>query len=161
MTDFFDLRELRTALGRFATGVTVVTTLGTGGKTEGITANSFSSLSLEPPLILWCIGKTAPTHEIFMSCTHFAVNVLSAEQLTLSDHFATSSEDKFIGVEWRSGISGIPLLKNVLACFECQSYDQHDGGDHTILVGKVESFTHKEGEPLLFSAGKYGNASDR
>ena len=155
MNQFNNEREFRNALGRFATGVTVVTTIGPGDKAEGITANSFSALSLEPPLILWCIGKTTLTHKCFTECTHFSVNVLTADQLDLSKRFAGPSDDKFAGLEWRKGIGGVPLLKGSLALFECENYQNYDGGDHTILVGKVCNFSYTEGVPLLFNAGRY------
>ena len=159
MNQFDNQREFRNALGRFATGVTVVTTLGPSGKAEGITANSFSALSLEPQLILWCIGKSTPTYKSFITCTHFSVNVLKADQLDLSNHFAGPSDDKFEGLEWNKGGRGVPLLKDCLAFFECENYQNHDGGDHTILVGKVYNFAYGEGAPLLFNAGKYEGAN--
>ncbi len=155
MNQFNNQREFRNALGRFATGVTVITTLGPGGKAEGITANSFTALSLEPPLILWCIAKSTPAHKFFTACTYFSVNVLKADQLDLCSRFAGPSDNKFEGVEWRKGGGGVPLLKDSLAFFECENYEFHDGGDHTILVGKVYNFSYTEGAPLLFNAGKY------
>ena len=148
-------REYRTALGRFAAGVTVITTVGSEGKPEGMTANSFSGLSLEPPLIHWCIGKSAPTHDTFRASEHFAVNILRADQQQISNQFATPSADKFIGIDWRPGLGGGPIIDDALAVFECSNWGQNEGGDHTILVGEVESFTYRDGDPLLFSAGKY------
>ncbi|MBM08462.1 MAG: hypothetical protein CMF69_02635 [Magnetovibrio sp.] len=155
MNQFDNQREFRNALGRFATGVTVVTTIGPSGKAEGITANSFSALSLKPPLILWCIGKSTPTYKSFITCTHFSVNVLKADQLDISRRFATASHDKFAGLDWREGAGGVPLLNDSLAAFECEFYANHEGGDHSILVGKVYNFSYTDGAPLLFNAGKY------
>ena len=155
MNQFDNQREFRNALGRFATGVTVVTTLGPSGEAEGITANSFSALSLEPPLILWCIGKSTPTYKSFITCTHFSVNVLKADQLDISRRFAKAANDKFAGLNWREGAGGVPLLNDSLAVFECENYANYDGGDHSILVGNVYSFSYTDGAALLFNAGKY------
>ena len=151
----FDQREFRNALGRFATGVTVITTVGPSGKPEGMTANSFSGLSLEPPLVQWCIGKSSPTHDIFAGAEHFVINILRADHQHLSNQFATPAEDKFAGVDWRPGLGGCPIIGEPLALFECRNAAQHAGGDHTILIGAVERFEYHEGAPLLFSSGKY------
>ena len=155
----FDQREFRNALGRFATGVTVITTVGPGGNPEGLTANSFSGLSLEPPLVQWCIGKSAPTHDIFRDWSHFTINILRADQRQMSNQFATSAEDKFVGVDWHPGLGGCPIVGDPLAVFECTNWAQHYGGDHTILIGEVEKFTYHDGDPLLFSAGKYAHVA--
>ena len=155
----FDQREFRNALGRFATGVTVITTIGPDGNPEGMTANSFSGLSLEPPLVQWCIGKSAPTHDIFRDCGHFIINILRADQRQMSNQFATPAEDKFVDVVWHPGLGGCPIVGDPLAIFECASWAQHDGGDHTILIGQVEKFTYYDGDPLLFNAGKYAHVA--
>ena len=155
----FDQKEFRNALGRFATGVTVITTIGPGGNPEGMTANSFSGLSLDPPLVQWCIGKLAPTHDIFRDCNHFTINVLRADQRRMSNQFATPAEDKFVDVDWQPGLGGCPIVGDPLAIFECTNWAQHEGGDHTILIGEVEKFTYHDGDPLLFSAGKYAHAA--
>lgn len=160
MSTSVDHREFRNALGRFATGIAVITTIGPGGKPEGMTANSFGALSLDPPLIHWCIGKTAPTHGIFLACGHFAINILRASQRHLSNHFATPAEDKFAGMDWYPGTDGVPLLDDSLASFECRNEARHDAGDHTIMVGRVAKFAYNDGDPLLFSAGKYAVASN-
>ncbi|MEK9725913.1 MAG: flavin reductase family protein [Rhodospirillaceae bacterium] len=160
MTDGgFDQREFRNALGRFATGVTVITTVGPGGKPEGMTANSFGGLSLDPALVHWCIGRTAPSHDIFAGADHFAINILRADQRLLSNQFATPAEDKFAGVDWRPGLGGCLLLAGALATFECRSHCRHPGGDHTILVGAVERFAYEDGPALLFNAGNYALAA--
>ena len=155
----FDQREFRNALGRFATGVTVITTVGPGGNPEGMTANSFSGLSLEPPLVQWCIGKSAPPHDIFRDCNHFTINVLRVDQRETSNQFATPAADKFVDVDWQPGLGGCPIVGDPLAVFECANWAQHEGGDHTILIGEVEKFTYQNGDPLLFSSGKYAHVA--
>lgn len=144
-------RELRRALGRFATGITVVTTRGP----EGMTANAFSALSLAPPLVLWCVRRNAPSRASFERGRYFAVNVLASDQRSLSVRFATPAKDKFAGVKCHKGLGGLPLIAGALACFECQQYCRYDGGDHLIFVGQVKRFSYRDGEPLLFSAGRY------
>jgi len=156
----FNQREFRNALGRFATGIAVITTIGDGGKAEGMTANSFGALSLDPPLVHWCIGKSTYSHDAFCNSSHFAINVLRADQRDLSNKFATPTTDKFSAVNWKSGIGGVPLLEDPLALFECRNEARHDAGDHTILIGAVEKFNYIDGSPLLFSAGKYAVAAD-
>jgi 4-hydroxyphenylacetate 3-hydroxylase, reductase component len=151
----FDQRTLRDALGRFATGITVITTMGPGGKPEGLTANSFSALSLDPPLILWCLTKAAPSCPAFSNCSHFAINILRDDQRELSNRFAKSAEDKFADMEWVPGLGGAPLLQNTLAQFECRNENRYEGGDHMIFIGAVEQLNHWEGDPLLFNAGRY------
>ncbi|MDH5749488.1 MAG: flavin reductase family protein [Rhodospirillales bacterium] len=151
----FDQRDFRNALGRFATGVTVITTMGPGGKPEGLTVNSFSAVSLDEPLILWCMAKSSPSLPIFMETGHFAVNVLTSSQQNLSNTFSASAKDKFSGVEWRQGLGGAPVLNGCLASFECRNSAQHEGGDHLILIGAVEKYDYHEGQPLLFLSGNY------
>lgn len=155
----FDQRDFRDALGRFATGITVITAKGPKGKPEGLTANSFSAVSLEPPLILWCLGKQATSRQAFEACSHFTVNVLEAGQRALSHRFATPAEDKFAGLDWSPGLGGAPVFPDCLARFECRNTHCHDGGDHLILIGRVERYSHRRGAPLLFNAGKYGIAA--
>ncbi|MBV9608696.1 MAG: flavin reductase, partial [Acidobacteria bacterium] len=151
----FDKRDYRRALGQFATGVTVVTARGRNGNRIGMTVNSFSSVSLEPPLILWSIAKNAASYADFMTATHFAVNVLEAKQHHLSRQFSTPMEDKFAGVEFREGPGGIALLEGVTAHFVCRKVRQYDGGDHIIFLGEVEQYEYHEGEPLVFHSGRY------
>ena len=150
-----DLRELRNALGQFATGVTVITTQAVDGRPVGVTANSFSSLSLEPPLVLWCLARDATSLPVFRDCTHFGVNVLSSGQHHLSRLFATSGADKFGGTEVRDGPSGVPLVEGSLAHFVCRNVRQIDAGDHVIVIGEVEHFETFDGEPLVFHSGSY------
>jgi flavin reductase (DIM6/NTAB) family NADH-FMN oxidoreductase RutF len=148
-------RDLRSALGRFATGVTIVTTREDGGKLEGLTANSFSSVSLNPPLVLWSLSERAASLPVFMRTGWFAVNVLGSHQHHLSGHFAAAVADKFSGVDFVEGLGGCPVLADSLACFECSVFDRVAAGDHVIFLGQVERMTHRDGEPLLFSSGRY------
>jgi flavin reductase (DIM6/NTAB) family NADH-FMN oxidoreductase RutF len=151
----FDLRDFRGALGQFATGVTVVTTVGVDGRKVGMTANSFTSVSMEPPLVLWCPSKRAPSLADFEESTHFAINILASDQHVLSRQFATPSADKFAGAETSEGIAGIPLLDGAVATFQCRTVSRHDAGDHVIYVGEVEKYENAGGDPLVFHAGKY------
>lgn len=151
----FDLRDFRGALGQFATGVTVVTTLGVDGRKVGMTANSFTSVSMEPPLILWCPSKRAPSLADFEESTHFAINILASDQHVLSRQFATPAIDKFAGAETSEGIAGVPLLDGAVATFQCRTVSRHDAGDHVIYVGEVEKYENAGGDPLVFHAGKY------
>ncbi|MGH9580298.1 MAG: styrene monooxygenase/indole monooxygenase family protein [Terriglobales bacterium] len=155
----FDRRDLRRALGQFATGVTVVTACASDGRRVGVTVNSFASVSLDPPLILWSLSRQAASFRDFTSATHFAVNVLEAGQHHLSRQFSTPVPDKFAGVECEEGPNRVPLLKGVAARFLCRTVQQYDGGDHVILLGEVESYTWREGEPLVFHSGRYRAAT--
>jgi len=150
-----DLRELRNAFGQYATGVTVVTARGEDGRPVGVTANSFSSLSLEPPLVLWALDRKASSLAAFQSADHFGVSVLSASQHHLSRLFATSGADKFAGGVAHDGPSGVPLLDGALAHFVCRSVRQLDAGDHVLVIGEVEHYETFDGEPLVFHSGAY------
>jgi flavin reductase (DIM6/NTAB) family NADH-FMN oxidoreductase RutF len=150
-----DRRELRNALGAFATGVTVVTASPDQGGRVGVTANSFTSLSLEPPLVLWCLARDSSNLPAFREAGHFAINVLAVGQHHLSRLFATSGVDKFAGVEVRPGAHGIPLLDGCLAHYVCRSVRQIDAGDHVIFIGEIEWYELLEGEPLVFHSGSY------
>jgi len=153
-----DSRQLRNALGRFPTGVTVITT-SADGKREGLTANSFSALSLDPPLVLWSIVRKSGSLPGFMASGHFAINVLASNQAEISHRFATSSADKFAGLEdVREGLGGSPLLPGVLASFECETERTIEGGDHILFVGRVLRMTYSDGDPLIFSGGRYCTA---
>lgn len=151
----FDVRDFRGALGQFATGVTVVTTVSADGRKVGMTANSFTSVSMDPPLVLWCPSKRAPSLGDFEDSTHFAINILASDQHVLSRQFATPATDKFAGVETADGIAGVPLLEGAVATFQCRTVARHDAGDHVIYVGEVESYKHHDGAPLVFHGGKY------
>lgn len=150
-----DARDLRHALGRFPTGVTVITTRAPNGKLEGLTANSFSALSLEPPLILWSLGRKAGSLQSFLDSGHFAINVLGAAQADMSHRFATPRENKFENLAIEAGLGGSPLLPGVLASFECKTESTIEGGDHLLFVGRVHKIAYGEGEPLIFNAGRY------
>ncbi len=150
-----DERVLRDALGRFATGVTVVTTRAPDGGLRGVTANSFSAVSLDPPLVLWSLRRSAPSLQGFAASGHFAVNVLSADQEGLSRRFAQGHSDKFHGVAHAAGLGGCPLIEGALAVFECTTEQQIEGGDHVIFLGGVRRSIYREGNPLVFNAGRY------
>jgi flavin reductase (DIM6/NTAB) family NADH-FMN oxidoreductase RutF len=150
-----DRRDLRSALGQFATGVTVVTTTSPRGHKVGVTANSFASVSLDPPLVLWCQARQAPSATIFRNARRFAVNVLAANQHHLSRQFAAPADDKFAGVACTSGPDGVPLIDGAIARFLCRAVSAHDGGDHLIQVGEVENYEWFDGEPLVFHSGRY------
>lgn len=154
-----DERHLRTALGRFVTGVTVITTRTAGGKLEGLTANSFAAVSLEPPLVLWSLKDTAASLPSFESTGHFAVNVLGAWQYALAQHFAKRSEDKFKDVVHAPGLGGCPLLFGAIATLECSKETIVAGGDHVVFFGRIQRASYRDGEPLIFSSGKYGTPS--
>lgn len=150
-----DLGEFRRALSCFATGVAVVTTLEDNGARVGMTISSFNSVSLNPPLVLWSIGKSALSHDVFTRSDYFAVNVLSMQQQDISSRFAQSGTDKFEGLACREGIGGAPVLPEYAACFECGTEHVYDGGDHTILVGRVLRFEDRESDPLIFYRGRF------
>ena len=150
-----DPRDFRSALGQFATGVTVVTTRSADGAKVGLTANSFASVSMDPPLVLWCPSKRAPSLKEFEESTHFAINVLASDQHVLSRQFATPAEDKFLGVRVRDGVSGLPLLEGAVATFQCRTVARHDAGDHVVYIGQVEEYANHGGEPLVFHGGTY------
>ncbi|MBJ2252144.1 flavin reductase [Pseudomonas sp. MF6784] len=150
-----DTRAFRRALGNFATGVTVVTAADASGRKVGVTANSFNSVSLDPPLILWSIEKRSTSHAVFEAATHFAVNVLAADQIDLSNNFARPREDRFAEIEYQAGAGGAPVLADCSARFECEKYQQVDGGDHWIMIGKVVAFDDCGRSPLLYHQGAY------
>jgi len=146
--------DLRECLGRFATGVTVVTCRGSKGPC-GITANSFSSVSLEPPLVLWNIAKVSNSLQAYLDAEHFAIHVLAVGQQELSSHFAQSDHTIFNGIDYDTSARGVPLLPDSVARFECRTHQVHDCGDHYIIVGEIESYRSDEREPFLFYNGRY------
>ncbi|HLO77340.1 MAG TPA: flavin reductase family protein [Magnetospirillum sp.] len=152
-----DQRSFRKALGCFASGVTVITTQ--HPETEapvGVTVSAFSSLSLEPPLVLFCLGNKTSSMEAYKKSGHFAVNILSESQRDLSIRFASRSEDKWAGVKWERGLAGVPLLNGCLTSLECQLVNVMDGGDHQVFIGEVKNLTHQEGgSPLIYFRGAY------
>lgn len=151
----FDVRDLRRAFGQYATGVTVVTTRDELGRPWGMTANSFTSVSLNPPLVLWAAAKSSPSLEAFLAADRFAVNVLASDQHHLSRQFATSGAEKFEDVDLDAGSADVPVLAGVVAHFLCRRTQTVDGGDHVVLFGEVESYEAAGGEPLVFHAGGY------
>lgn len=150
-------RSLRDAFGLFATGVTIVTTRDGDGAPVGITASSFNTVSLEPPLVLWSLGRGALSFPAFAEASHFAVHVLAADQRALSDRFARAGSDKFAGLPLAEGLGGVPLLDGVATVFECETEHRYAGGDHLILVGRVLRLSLPEAAPppLLFHHGRY------
>jgi 3-hydroxy-9,10-secoandrosta-1,3,5(10)-triene-9,17-dione monooxygenase reductase component len=152
----FDGRALRDAFGSFATGVTIVTTAGPGGVDIGLTANSFSSVSLDPPMVLWSLARTSLNMDAFRNSGHFAVHILSADQEALSGRFATKGIDRFEGLALDRGPDGIPMLPDCMARFACKLAYQYEGGDHVIFVGEIVDFSHSAQKPLVFHGGRYG-----
>jgi len=150
-----DAREIRNVMGHFVTGVTVITTKDTTGKPFGLTVNSFTSLSLTPPLVIVCVDKTVDCYSCFDDSKVFAVNVLNEDQEELSRRFATKGIEKFAGIQWRMGENGSPLLDGVIGAIECKVTQSYEGGDHTIFLGEILSATAKGDRPLLFFKGKY------
>lgn len=154
-----DPREFRNALGAFATGVTIITTRAGDGTPVGVTANSFNSVSLDPPMVLWSLAKTSQSLPAFETSQHWAVHILSAEQEELSNRFARRGADKFAGVDASEGIAGLPLLPDCATRLQCRTVAMHEGGDHWIFVGQVLDFDRKEVAPLAFYAGAYAVVS--
>lgn len=149
-------RDFRGTLGRFATGVTVITALAPDGEPIGVTISSFNSVSLEPPLILWSLSLNSPNLETFRQASHYAVNVLSVDQQEISDRFASRSNKRFEGILRHAGLGGVPLLEGCCAVFECTNEAHYPGGDHLIFVGHVERFALGEAvRPLIFHSGRY------
>ena len=149
-------RQFRNALGSFATGVTIITTRSPEGVDVGVTANSFNSVSLDPPMVLWSLAKTSTSFDAFMAAEFFAVHILAMDQEGLSGRFARSNTDKFSGLTVERGRGSIPLLPGCAARFQCRTAYRHEGGDHIILVGEVDEFDHDGHAPLAFHGGRYG-----
>ncbi len=147
--------EFRGACGRFATGVTVATVLDDQGAPHGLTVSSFTSVSLDPPLVLICVGHAATVIDAFRAAKHFGINVLSAEQRDLSDRFARKGFDRFDGLPWERGVQGVPLLPGALAQIECATHQRFVSGDHDIFVGRMVGARVPGGDPLLYFAGGY------
>ena len=163
MTDDVEtrVRQFRSALGAFATGVTIVTTRSRAGVDIGLTANSFNSVSLDPPMVLWSLAKSAKSLAAFLESGYFAVHVLSASQEALSLTFATRGAEKFAGLALDRGRSGVPLLRGCSARFECRTAFKYQGGDHVVFIGEVEAFDHFNRAPLLFHGGRYAAAVEK
>ncbi|WP_367107021.1 flavin reductase family protein [uncultured Psychrobacter sp.] len=156
----FEPKALRQVFSQFPTGVTVITTRNAEGAPIGMTASSFNSVSVDPALILWSIDKGAYSLEAFKDCDYFAVNILSDQQIALSNRFAGRGEDKFSGFEYTNGLGDSPLLPEALAQLQCKNWSIYEGGDHLIMVGEVIDYKITENErPLVFSQGSYAQAS--
>lgn len=155
----FDPQEFRSALSTFTTGVTIITTRGEDGEPVGLTANSFNSVSLNPPMVLWSLDKNAMSLPAFSANKHWNVHILSTEQEALSGRFASRGEDKFKGLELDQGINDIPLMPNCTARFNCRTAFIYEGGDHMIFVGEVLSFDKTDLPPLAFQSGQYALAA--
>ena len=152
----FSSQEFRTALGMFATGVTIVTARTAEGRVIGLTANSFNSVSLEPPLVLWSLAQAAASLPAFRAGSHYAINVLAADQKALAERFARKGGDRWSGVKFSEGRSGAPLLDGAAATFECFNRSRYEEGDHVIFVGEVERCSWRPGaSPLLFHGGRF------
>lgn len=152
----FSSREFRNAMGTFATGVTVITTVDEEGEPVGLTANSFSSVSLDPPLVLFCLDKGSLSLPIFQAAEHFSITVLADTQEELSTNFASQSPDKWDGVDYKICTNGCPYFEHALAVLECDTDAIHDAGDHVIIVGRVTAFSvDADRSPLLYYRGRY------
>ena len=155
-TPAFSTSEFRAALGTFATGVTIVTACDAAGQPVGITANSFNSVSLAPPLVLWSLARVAGSMPAFERGSHYAINILASDQHALAIRFASKDVDRFDGVAFRLGASGVPLLDGAAAVFECFNRSRYEEGDHVIFVGEVERCVKRDGaHPLIFHGGRY------
>ena len=148
--------DFRAALAMFATGVTIVTARDGEGAPIGLTANSFNSVSLEPPLVLWSLSRLAGSMPAFERGSHYAVHILAADQHALAQRFASKAVDRFAGVAWRTGSAGVPLLDGAAAVFECFNRSRYEEGDHVIFVGEVERCERRAGaQPHIFHGGRY------
>jgi 3-hydroxy-9,10-secoandrosta-1,3,5(10)-triene-9,17-dione monooxygenase reductase component len=152
----FDTREFRRALGTFPTGVAVVTTRAASGAFVGLTINSFTSVSLEPPLVLWALNATSPNLGAFDRAPYFAVNILAEDQVELSKRFAAPVGNKFARLEVHAGLEDMPLIAGCAAHLQCRTYARHNGGDHVLFIGHVERFGYdSQKRPLVFYSGRY------
>jgi flavin reductase ActVB len=152
--------EFRRACGRFATGVTIATVFDAKGVPHGLTVSSFTSVSLHPPLILICLGHEVTVIDAFRAAQHFGINVLSDAQQKISERFAKKGHDRFGGIEWEHGESGVPLLPGAIAAMECRTHDRLTSGDHDIFVGEMVRGRVTEGEPLIYYASHYRRLAD-
>jgi flavin reductase (DIM6/NTAB) family NADH-FMN oxidoreductase RutF len=150
-----DSDTFRSVLGRFASGVTIVTARDDAGADHGMTVSAFCSLSLEPPLVLFCVDHAASMYELLLSHPRFGISILSSNQEAYSRRFADPDSDRFDGIAYTRGDSGVVLLDDALAHLECRAIEHHDGGDHTIFIAEVERAQPKHGRPLLYYRGGY------
>jgi flavin reductase (DIM6/NTAB) family NADH-FMN oxidoreductase RutF len=152
----FSQLEFRASLAMFATGVTIVTARTPAGELVGLTANSFNSVSLSPPLVLWSLSQAAGSMAALSTGSHYAINILAADQKELAMRFASKREDRWTDVQFTEGVGGAPLLVGAAASFECFNRSRYEEGDHVIFVGEVERCSHRKGAaPLLFHGGKF------
>lgn len=151
----FDPRAFRNALGQFATGVAIVTTRDRNGQPIGLTVNSFNSVSLTPPLVVWSLDGRSGHLDDFLQATHYGVNILARDQEAVSNTFASPVTDRFAGIDWQPGLGDVPVLAGCVATFEVRNTQQVRGGDHLVFIGTVERFAAAGGEPLLYHAGRY------
>jgi flavin reductase (DIM6/NTAB) family NADH-FMN oxidoreductase RutF len=149
-----DIRQFKGALSQFATGVTVITTRLDNGKFLGLTASSFNSVSLDPPLVLWSLANTASSLPVFTGNSHYVINVLAADQFRLAEQFSKSVKDRFAGVDYSLSANGLPILNGAAAWFECHNRSRYPEGDHVIFVGEVEQCEFSPGAPLIFHGGQ-------
>jgi 3-hydroxy-9,10-secoandrosta-1,3,5(10)-triene-9,17-dione monooxygenase reductase component len=147
--------ELRRSMGRFANGVTVVTCCAPDDSARGITANSFSSVSLDPPLVLWNIAKVSNSLEDYLGATHFAIHVLRASQQHYAEHFARADHSLYEGIDYEISPDRVPILPDVLARYDCATWNIHDAGDHHIIIGEILAHSRSEGPALIFHDGQY------
>lgn len=154
-TTAFDTTDLRRAFGRFGTGVTIVSTLDAQGVPVGVTANSFSSVSLEPAIVLWSLRSASPSLAAFDATGRFVINVLALQQVELSRRFASPVADKFTGVSYAPGLAGLPVVEGCAAVFECRTEQRLVVGDHILFLGRVEAYGHRLGATLLYCQGQY------
>ncbi|GAB5458180.1 MAG: hypothetical protein Hens3KO_12100 [Henriciella sp.] len=158
----FDTQTFRDTLGLFVTGVTIITTRTSNGEPIGITANSFNSVSLNPPLVLWSIANSSRSIKDFKAAKHYAVHILRDDQMGLSNRFAMSGADKFKDIKIHNGLGDTPVLPDCAACLECSVYGHHIAGDHIIFVAQVESLqSDSTAQPLVYHGGRYANLSDQ
>ena len=148
-------RRFRNSLGMFATGITVVITRTPAGEPIGLTVNSFNSVSLDPPLIVWSLANDLPSRALFEACEYYAINVLAEDQADLSQRFASRLEDKFAGLEFDTGAGGVPLLQGCCARFQCRNTVRHEGGDHVVFISEVVDFDREARPPLIYFGGAY------
>jgi flavin reductase (DIM6/NTAB) family NADH-FMN oxidoreductase RutF len=156
----FDKRSLRSALGAFGTGVTIVSCTAPGKGHIGLTVNSFNSVSLEPAIVLWSLQKTSPSLSAFDECGRFVINVLALDQIDLSRRFSSAIPDKFNGVGYRSGLADLPVLEGCAANLECKTVQRIEVGDHILFLGQIEAYAHSDQATLLYVQGHYAKASD-
>ena len=155
MSQAFDSRPLRNALGRFTPGLTIITCVDGAGAFVGLTANSFNSLSLDPPLVLWSLRRSSPSLAAFRAAPRFAVNVLAESQIELSRSFASKVAHRFADGPWRRGDDGVPVLSGAAACFLCETASHQEAGDHELFIGRVLHMSDSHEPPLLFQGGRY------